>query len=263
MSKTLFNIEGCSYSTSGREILSNISWSIEQGSLHCIVGPNGAGKTTLLKLLTGEVFPDRGEVQFRGQSFEKYSVASLANLRAVVSQFHETQFPFVAQEVIEMCFDALSPTDFKSATKHRDCAVNHLQVMNLLDKRYDRLSGGERQRVICARALTQLAIANRNLSGKVLLLDEPTSNMDIRHQLLFFKTLRSLCEKGLTVVAVLHDLDQTYQFADAVILISGGKQFDLGHPKKALNNTNIQHLFGVNASLVTTEQGAERLIVSS
>jgi iron complex transport system ATP-binding protein len=165
---------------------------VNEGSFNCVIGPNGAGKTTLLKLLTGELALESGDVLVDNKSINEYSTLALANRRAVVSQFHDTGFSFRCDEIIDMAFDALSPDQISLASDHKACAAQIMEIDDLLPRRFDRLSGGEQQRVVCARALTQLGVANESLNDKLLLLDEPTSNMDIRHQLAFFNALKWL-----------------------------------------------------------------------
>ena len=259
----IMTISNCTYSVKGKAILRCINWRIKSGRFAGIVGPNGAGKTTLLKLLTGELAADAGVVTLEQRPLNYHSPSELAARRAVVSQFHDTHFPFSGNEVIDMCFDALPIQDFARSEQHKHFAVEQMGVAALMPRRFDRLSGGEQQRVLCARALTQLATANEQLAGKILFLDEPTSNMDIRHQLLFFKLLKSLCQKGLAVVAVLHDLDHIYQYADEVILLSKGNIVAEGHPSQTLNHDNIDHLFGVSSTVVKLDQGTQRLLIHS
>lgn len=257
----MIKITNASLSIGKKIILEKVSWEIFPATFNCIVGPNGAGKTSLLKLLTGEIQSDSGEIVFDDKSLGNYKAAELAQKRAVVSQFHDTQFPFKCEEVIEMSFDALSTSDYENANQHKDIASNSMHISSLLPRRFDRLSGGEQQRVMCARALTQLGVANKSLEGKILLLDEPTSNMDIQHQLSFFTLLKKLCLKGLTVATVLHDLDHIYQYADQVILLMNGKPIDAGSAKDTLSRDNIQKLYGINSSFISLESGSERLLV--
>jgi len=220
----MINISNVTLSIGDKIVLENISWEIVPATFNCIVGPNGAGKTTLLKLLTGEIPSANREVLSDNKTLTPNKEAKLAQKRAVVSQFHDTQFPFKCEEIIEMSFEALSTADYKKTNQHKDIASEKMRIGSLLPRRFDRLSGGEQQRVMCARALTQLGIANHAYQGKLLLLDEPTSSMDIQHQLAFFTLLKELCSKGLTVVTVLHDLDHVYQYADQVILLMNGKK---------------------------------------
>lgn len=257
----VLRVEHCSFAVKSRTLLSELTFDIQPATLNCIVGPNGAGKSTLAKIISGEWTPSCGQVSFFGKPLTDYSVRELASKRSVVSQFHDTQFGFKCNEVIAMSFDALVGIDAVHAQKHADLAIEMMNIESLITRRFDQLSGGEQQRVMLARALTQLGIATPSLDKKLLVLDEPSSNMDIHHQQNLFALLKQLRAKGLTIIAVVHDLNQVYRHADRVLVLKEGSIVDQGKPASALNPDGIRNYFDVNASIVSTTCDEEHLLI--
>ena len=220
-----------------------VSLSLHNGELVGLIGPNGAGKTSLLRLLGGLRKPSSGEIELMGQILKTYSTREIARLIASVPQAAAMDFAFTVREVVLMGraphlgrFDLEGPNDREIA----DQAMRQMDVMGLAERYLPTLSGGERQRVFVARALAQ--------QPRVLLLDEPTANLDVGHQLDMLDTVKSLAhDQGMGVMAAIHDLDLAAQFCDRLILLDHGEWIGEGSPQDVLTPENLHAVFGVRA----------------
>lgn len=242
MSQSLFKIDGLSAGYQiGRDILQSVSLDIESGEFIAIIGPNGAGKTTLLRCLNGLLPTRTGAIRFLNKPILQWKTAELAREIALVQQFNQSLFHFTVKEMVLMGrFPYLRRFEWEHLHDH-DKVEECLRLTNLESFRnrpINTLSGGEVQRVMLARALAQ--------EPKVLLLDEPTAHLDIQHQLNFFQLLQQLnCDRNLTVIAVLHDLNNAAMFARRLLLMHDGKITADGVPREVLTVKRIQHVYGI------------------
>ena len=221
-------------------VLRDISFQVTQGDFIGVIGPNGSGKTTLLKVLSHELTPQRGNVLFDGVPLKKMRRAEIARRIAVVPQETQFLFPFSALEVVLMgrtpylghhLFE--SKRDFHLATK----AMEQTETLPLADRPIDELSGGERKRVFIARALAQ--------EPEVILLDEPTANLDIHHQMDFLDLLCTLNrETGLTILMASHDMNIASEFCRSLLLLQGGALHKVGPPGDVITRENIERVYG-------------------
>ncbi len=210
-------------------ILQNVSCTLASG-VTCILGQNGAGKSTLLKCLSGGVSVDAGVVEFDGHDIAKCNIRELARKRAVLGQSLDVGFPFRAIDIVMMgrapfIVTSEKPYDVEVAEQ----ALRRVGAYALKDRSYSTLSGGEKQRVQIARVLAQLDFTAADLSGKYLFLDEPTSALDVKHQREVIELIGELREKGLSILAVMHDINISCEIADNLILLKAGQV--LGHSK--------------------------------
>jgi cobalamin transport system ATP-binding protein len=235
------DIRHLSFAYGARRVLDGISLAIASGEMVGVLGPNGSGKTTLLKLLSG-VLAGAAAVRLAGRAIEDYSRTELSRLVAVVPQESEVHFPFTAAEIVLMArashhgrLALEGAADLEAA--RRSMAATDTE--SLADRWLHELSGGEKQRVMIARALAQEA--------EILLLDEPAAFLDLKHQLDAFDLLRRLnAERGLTVVAALHDLNVAALFFPRLVLLSAGQIFRDGAPEAVLTEANIRVVYGVD-----------------
>jgi iron complex transport system ATP-binding protein len=219
--------------------LAGVSFAVAPGEIFGVVGPNSAGKTTLLGLLSKVHEPEAGEVRLGGVSLVRLSRRDLARRVAVVPQDLAVAFPFTVEELCLMgryphggrLFEG--PQDARQA----QAAMTLAGVAALAAQTIDTLAGGERQRVLLARALAQ--------EPEVLLLDEPTSHLDLRHQRELVGLLRRLNrERGLTVVFVSHDLTLAAEMADRLLLLVGGRAVQVGTPAEVLSEAVLEPAYG-------------------
>ncbi|HEY1269555.1 MAG TPA: ABC transporter ATP-binding protein [Candidatus Binatia bacterium] len=223
-----------------RRVLDGVSLAIQKGEMIGVLGPNGSGKTTLLKIFSG-VLAAGGGVRIAGRPVEAYSRGELSRMIAVVPQESEIHFPFTAAEIVLMArashhgrLALENAADLEAARR----SMAATDTAALADRWVHELSGGEKQRVMIARALAQEA--------DILLMDEPAAFLDLKHQLGVFDLMRRLNrERGLTIVAALHDLNLSALFFPRLLLLENGKIHRDGAPEEVLTEDTIRQVYGV------------------
>lgn len=231
-----------------RQLVAEVDFEARPGEVTVILGRNGAGKSTLLRCLSGELKPNSGSVAYWGGNLADWKPEELAKSRAVVAQSSALSFPFRLREVVEL---GRSP-HWKRETNAVDWAITQLDLQSLADRDYTTLSGGEKQRTHFARALAQLFEAIEAGRG-VLLLDEPTSSLDLAHQHQALECAQNLARKGLSVIAVLHDLNLSARYADRVYLMEEGRCAAQGCVSEVLEPALLSRAYG--APIVKVSSG--------
>jgi len=221
----------------GRAILEDATIEIRAGEIHALVGPNGAGKTTLFGALAGDVPAAAGEVVLADQPIGGVRARILAQQRAVLLQENAVTFPFSAEQVVRM---GRTPWARTPAADDDDLAVasamDLTEVTALRARAVTSLSGGERARVALARVIAQ--------STGILLLDEPTAALDLKHHEDVMRLIRARAEAGVAVAIVLHDLNAALAHADRVTLLSEGRVVASGSPAEVLTAARIEEVYG-------------------
>lgn len=198
-----------------RTVLRNLSFTLQEGAVTALLGPNGSGKSTLLKTISKTLPPISGDVRARGAAVSQMSYRELSKLVAFVPQEEDAVYSFTAEQVVVMGRLARSARFFDTA-EDREAAENAMRdadCLHLRGRSVTELSGGEKQRVLIARALAQ--------GGRIILMDEPTSHLDVGHQVAISVLLRGLAGKGYLVLAAVHDLNLAASMADDGILLEG------------------------------------------
>ncbi len=238
----------CSYS--GREVLKDISMNVGKGEFIGLVGPNGAGKTTLFRALSGYLKPVSGTVLLNGREISAAGHRERCGTMGVVPQNVFTPMPFRAREIVETGrFSKYSR--FKLPTKEDVSAVEkamkNADVTLLSSRYYNELSGGERQRVMLATALAQ--------EPGMMLLDEPTSQLDMGHASSIMKLLEKLNrETKIAVVVISHDIQMICRYCSRLVFLKEGKITADGPVEDVLNSQNIERLMGCKVSIVSNSQ---------
>ena len=232
------------YAIGEQALVQEASLDVRPGSLTVVVGPNGAGKTTLVRLLSGELRPASGVLTLDGRSMRAISAPELARRRAVVPQAAQLTFAFTIEEVVMLGRTVPGLDDGERARDVCRAALERVGLSGFAGRLYTELSGGERQRVHLARAFAQLGNWRRNDGTTLLFLDEPTSNLDLAHQLSILQEVRKEAADGLAAVAVLHDLNLASCFADRVILMSAGRVVRAGTPREIFTDDLLSTVFG-------------------
>ncbi len=222
-----------------REAIAGVTLEVLAGEIVALVGPNGSGKSTLLGIAHGALKPQRGEALFEGKPVTGFSRREAARRIAVVAQAVEVRFPLTAIEYVltgrfahvsALGFD--SPRDLEIAAK----ALADTDSIQFSNRKFNELSSGERQRVVLARALAQ--------EPRLLLLDEPTANADIEHQISLLNFVRQLTrERRIGALVVTHELNLAAEFADRVALLRDGKLIICHEPRKALTADLLSRVF--------------------
>jgi iron complex transport system ATP-binding protein len=228
-----------------RKVIDSVSLELAAGRIIVLLGPNGAGKTTLLRALNGTVSVNSGMIELDGSELLKLSRREIARNIAVVAQENETKFPITVMEfILAARFTHGAAFGWESADDIR-AAENALRLCDLDEyggRLMNELSGGERQRVVLARALATEA--------KVLLLDEPTANLDLAHQALMFRLVRNRCRSdGASAIVITHDLNLASEFADEVVLLKSGTVYASGPTAEVLTKENLAEVYGVQVLL--------------
>lgn len=228
----------------GRAILDRVTLDCEPGQFTAFCGPNGAGKTTALSVLSGALSADEGAATLNDAALTSFTPIELARRRAVVSQSSPLSFPFQVHEVVTMGRSPWSGISGRSYDSEIvSLAMAEMELTEFGARNYLTLSGGERQRVNIARALAQLWGGSEAPDSRWLLLDEPSSALDLKHQIALFALLKRLARKGWGVIAVLHDLHLVREHADRVALFKDGGLFIHGTAKEVLSPKHIQTAF--------------------
>ena len=228
-----------------RDVIRSVGLEMRDGLIITLLGPNGAGKTTLIKALNATVPLSGGEIELDGKQLEAYSRREIAQRIAVVAQENETKFPVTVLEYVlagrfasGRAFGWESEGDISIAND----ALAKCDLVEFGGRLMNELSGGERQRVVLARALAT--------NAQILLLDEPTANLDLAHQALMFGLVRERC-RGFNAAAIVitHDLNLAAEFADEVMLLKNGEVFALGSPEEVLTEANLREVYNVRVLL--------------
>lgn len=220
-----------------KKVLHPLSFHLRAGEFVAVCGPNGAGKTTLLKVLAGNLLPTTGNIMLNGVSLAHYSASALAANRAVMSQREECHFPFTATEMVEFGMSALPRTACHSNIV--DEVMNETGMSELAPRLFLSLSGGEAQRVQLSRALAQLWPKLRAKQPCVLMLDEPTASLDLRHQFETLKLCKKFSRQGAAVFCIVHDLNLAAHFADRLIVLCKGQLRANDKTESVLKNTQL------------------------
>ncbi len=219
-----------------RKLLDGVSLEIRAGEVLALLGPNGAGKSTLLSLLSGDVTPDNGHIEFAGRNISEWSLHDLARRRSVLLQDNQVLFPFTVHQVVEMGRAPWRRTPLEGEDEAAVSeAIEAADIAHLSERRVPSLSGGERARVSFARVM-----AGRT---GVLLLDEPTAALDLGHQEAVLALARDRAAAGDAVLVVLHDLNLAAAYADRIALLRSGQIVACDVPERVLTAEIISDVY--------------------
>jgi ABC-type cobalamin/Fe3+-siderophores transport system ATPase subunit len=235
-------IHHLSYYLHQRYLIEDIFLSFTPGILYGILGPNGSGKSTLLKTMSRIWTPTRGQLIWKGQDLLKFSRLDMSRTLSLVPQNPPFYFDF---EVTHMVAMGRYPHGSRSpqATSKIEEALHRVDAWHLRHLMLSELSGGEKQRIYIARALATEA--------PILLLDEPTSDLDLRHQLEIWHLLRMLSQEGKLVIAAVHDLLAAQRFCDEIVILNHGRCQATGHYEAIMTPHLLQDVFGVSHNAQT------------
>lgn len=254
---TLLNVKNLGFKYGDKEILKDVNFELYEGDFIGILGPNGSGKTTLLNNINRWLKPHKGCILLNNKDVMQFSAKKLAKHMATVPQNTFTDATFTVLEVVMMgrypylkTFEPEKKEDFAIVKD----VMRYMNVWHLRDRLINVLSGGERQRVMIAKALAQ--------QPKLLLLDEPTSHLDINYQYELLYLLKKLCiYNKLTIVAILHDLNLASMFCDKMILLKDHKVFKMGQLTNVLTEKNIKEVFNVDVKVEYDKDACRPIII--
>ena len=239
MRTSLLNIQNLSLSYQHKPIIQNISYSFQQGRVYALCGANGCGKSTLLSAFIGVIKPVNGSITLSGKALSSYSDKQRAQHISLLSQSHQSELDLTVRELVacgRYCHDEQEDNPHRQAMI--DYAIKRLHLDGLDNSTVGELSGGQQQRAWIAMAIAQEA--------KVLLLDEPTTYLDIRHQIEVLKQVRELSHQtGITIIWVLHDINQASACSDEILFLKEGKIAYSGTPEEVMQEEILLDIFGV------------------
>jgi iron complex transport system ATP-binding protein len=251
----IIEVENLSFGYTQSEILKDLSFEVMSGAFVGIAGPNGAGKTTLLNLLCGLLSHKAGSIKIDAARIESYSVKKLAQKIAVVRQEFVPVFDFTVTEMVSMARTPYLGTFGFESKADKEIVAEALEMTDtahFASRPLAELSGGERQRVFIARALAQ--------STAILLLDEPTSFLDLKHQVAIYDLLKATqLEKGKTIVVITHDINLAAQYCDEILLLGADSNYYIGKAEDVFSPEQIEKVFGVRTFV--GKVGAEKFFL--
>lgn len=233
-----------------RRVGSGVTLELAPGEVLCLLGPNGSGKTTLFKTLLGLLRPQAGEVLIDGHDTRTMPRDRIARQISYVPQAHGAFFSYTVQETVLM--GRTAHLDLFSVPTVRDhaaaaSAIQRMGITHLADSIYTQISGGERQLVLIARALAQEA--------RMVILDEPTANLDFGNQIRVLERIRALAADGIGVLLSTHDPDHAFSCADRVALLHDGQLKACGAPAAVMNAESLRQLYGVDVVVTAVDLG--------
>ncbi|MGP1441414.1 MAG: ABC transporter ATP-binding protein [Anaerovoracaceae bacterium] len=249
------NNASCGYRNTA--VLENVSLSIKQGEIVCILGPNGIGKTTVFRSVLGFLKLIKGEITLDGISKSEISAREFSKCVGYVPQGHEPPFPYSVKDVVVMGraahlkrFESPGLSDYKIAYN----VMEMLNISYLRNKTYTQISGGERQMVLITRALTQ--------EPKLLVMDEPTANLDFGNQVHVLECISNLSSSGLGVLMTTHNPDHAFLCCDRVILLTKDREILEGTVDEIVTEENLKRAYGVDVKISSTRTDTGKVIRS-
>lgn len=233
MSEPRIQARGAGFEIDGSPLLSDVTFSAETGELLALVGPNGAGKSTMLSLLAGDNIPTSGTVEIEGQDVTTWRPRDLARRQAVMTQQQSLAFSFTVEELVRMGRSPQPASDEDGRIVAE--AMRDAEIDSFADRDVTTLSGGELARAVYARVLAQ--------GTPILLLDEPTAPLDLRHQERVMATASALARAGACVLVVLHDLSLAARYCDRVAVFDHGSLVALGTPEDVFTPARISEVY--------------------
>ena len=249
-------VKNLSFSYGDRPVLHDISFSVEKGGFLSILGPNGVGKSTLFRCMLGLLSGYTGSVSVDGVDARTFSIREAAKHIAYIPQSSHPVFNYSVFDIVLMGRTSGLSTFRSPGKKDKELcqwAMEKVGITRLQDRCFHRLSGGEQQLVLIARALVQKA--------PVLMLDEPTANLDFGNQLLVLEQARSLAREGYTVIQTTHHPEQSYMYSDRILAIQKGRVLTEGRPKEVLTEQTIRALYGVDVEIVSLYHDSARICI--
>jgi len=242
----------------GEPVLRGVTLSAASGRLTCLLGPNGSGKTTLLRCLLGRLRPSAGAIRLDGRGVREYSPRALARVVAYVPQFPTSAFAFTVRQIVLMGrFARTGPLGLpgKEDLAVAELAMKMTDTRSFADRELTELSGGEAQRVMIARALAQ--------QPAIVLLDEPTSHLDIRNQLMIYRMMARLAHDWpMAVVCVSHDVNLAARFSDELVLMRQGQVLADGPPGEVVCRDVLREAYDVEIDLIDSPDSDVPVVVA-
>jgi iron complex transport system ATP-binding protein len=247
---------GFSYSQDMADsVFRNVSFSVQAGDIFCLLGPNGTGKSTLLKCLCGILRVQQGKMLFDGRNLLSFKLREIAQRIGYVPQGLVSAFPFRIKDIVVMgrapylsILASPSSRDMEVALE----AMKTVGILHLADRPCNSVSGGEWQLTLIARALVQ--------QPQILLLDEPTSHLDLGNQMKIMHVIRDLTSRGMTIIMASHSPDHAFLVANVVAILNSGRISRIGDPEAVITEQNLRMAYGVDVRVARAGEAVERRV---
>lgn len=249
-------VSNLNFSYGQRQILFDVSFSIEDGNLLCLLGPNGVGKSTLFKTILGILPNYTGDIVIDGQNTKNLSREKMARYIAYIPQSNAPTFNYSVFDMVLMGTNARLGAFGKPGLKEREQVEENLEKMGIAHLRnsgFAKISGGERQLALIARALVQ--------DAKVMIMDEPTANLDYGNQIRVLEQVKKLAEEGCTIIQATHQPDQAFLFADQVLALKNGRVMAFGTPNQVIDTKFVEDLYRVKVDVQSLYEDKMRVCV--
>lgn len=243
---SILEASNLSFSWGNKQVFSGVGFDIQPNQIVAIVGVNGAGKSTLLKCLNRILVPSTGSISINSEEVSTMPILELAKQVSYVPQSVSTSFPLDVYDVVML--GRRPYISWRISDEDRKFVSNTISLFDLEDfafRRFDQLSGGERQRVIIAKAVAQ--------NPSLFLFDEPTSDLDLKNQIIVMKSIRKLVDNkdnNCSALIAIHDLNTAARFADSILMLHEGEMKAFGSPEIVFTEENISEVFGVTSELI-------------
>lgn len=252
----IIDVQNLSFRYNSKAVLNNVNFGLERDQIVGILGPNGAGKSTIIKILGG-ILEYEGSIKLMGIELKKFKRRELARIIAVVPQNFEPGFDFKVSDLVMMgrtpylkMFESMSREDFNIV----EDTMKLTDIFHIKDKSIREISGGERQRVIIAMAIAQ--------DPKILLLDEPNANLDLKYQISIFELLRNLVRtKHISILVAMHDVNLAVKYCNKIMLLNKGEIVQFDAPEKVITEENIRKVYEIDSSIIKDGNGSLTYII--
>lgn len=246
MDDIVYSVKNLSFSYGKNQVISDLSFDLHSGKITTLIGANGCGKSTFFHLMTKNLTPDSGSVLLDGKNIADIRIKEFAKQVAIVHQYNTAPFDLTVEKLIgygrtpyQRCGIPVDPKADEEAVQK---AMEITGTEKLKDKVVSQLSGGQKQRVWIAMALSQ--------GTKTLFLDEPTTYLDVRYQLDILRLIRKLNnEHNMTIIMVLHDINQSLYYSDEIIAMKDGKIIAQGQPEKVITTDLVKTVYDVDLTI--------------
>jgi len=250
----IIDINGIEFGYSSESVLKNVTVKIEGPKFVSILGPNGVGKSTLIHCINKILSPRQGVVMINGKDVKEITIKEMSKIVGYVPYSSNDTFPLTVVDTVLM---GRHPHSYRgSLDEDLDIVYDTLNMLGIQDlamRSFNELSAGQHQKVMLARGLAQ--------QPQILLLDEPTSNLDVRHQIDVAKLLKRLSvEKQILIIMICHDINIAAKYSDEIILMHNGSIYDVGTPQKVITEENLRKVYGVESAVIE-DYGAPHVIL--
>lgn len=244
----MFKVKNLSCGYGDKIILKDVSFTAKAGDIVCILGKNGSGKSTLIKAIVGLIKPSQGEMLVEGIDIKSWSWSKKAKIISYIPQTFSSMFQYKVMDIVLM--GRTSHIGFSSSPSKEDKeiakeAMNKLNILHLRDRIYSQLSGGERQLVKIAQALAQ--------QSKIIIMDEPTNNLDFGNQGIMLNYLKKCADMGITIIMATHFPEQALYYGTKALLVNNQRVVEIDDPNKTLTEKELQNLYDVEVKLVEVD----------